>query len=499
MRRPRAPRPLGLAVLALAAVPAAWAAGPAALPGARAEARPVDPWIVMLPDGGGPPEQSCADALKEVPRAPDPAPSPARPPPPPGDTSPRPPAEPEALVEVEVGKDAPGAGSLPGATPEDLPPQPLEGPPEALARIGAVLRRASTEPVRLSFFGASHTEGDHWTGQIRRVLQARHGDRGHGFVLPAGPVKGYRATDVNLCYTGQWLGDWGGRAKGHGDGLLGPGGVSVGSEDPGQFGWVETTRTNPQGGAVSAFDVFYLSEPRGGTLLLQVDGLPPKEVPTRSDDVALSRVRLEVPDGPHRLKVSPKGDGPVRVFGISMERNGPGVIVDAIGIRGAKASSWLKWDRDMAARGLATLDPDLVVLAYGTNEAADRRYPMDLYRAELRAVLGDLRRALPDVPCILVGPSDRGVKLRRSRYAIWDRTQPVAQVQREVAPEFGCASWDWQQASGGPGSQIAWLLHDPPLAAPDLIHHTAAGYRAIADRFVAALDAVAAGTAPGSP
>ncbi len=64
----------------------------------------------------------------------------------------------------------------------------------------------------------------------------------------------------------------------------------------------------------------------------------------------------------------------------------------------------------------------------------------------------------------------------------------IAEVQREVAPEFGCVFWDWQQATGGEGSMIAWRFTQPPLAAKDLIHFSGAGYIHSAEKFIAALD-----------
>ena len=61
--------------------------------------------------------------------------------------------------------------------PEELPLQPFEGAPEDIALIGDALRDAQrNERLRLTFFGASHTGGEYWTGHIRRVLQTRYGD-----------------------------------------------------------------------------------------------------------------------------------------------------------------------------------------------------------------------------------------------------------------------------------------------------------------------------------
>ncbi len=379
---------------------------------------------------------------------------------------------------------------LPGYRFDELPDQPLEGPPEVLARIKDVFRRGEAgERIRLSFYGASHTGGEFWTGRIRRVLQGRWGDLGHGYVLPAALYRGHRATDVNLCRTDGWMSDWKGKANAWEDGLLGFAGMSVSSSNPHDFGWLETTHTNKRGRKADHFDVYLLVQPGGGTLELTVDALPPFEVTTAGDAWRLLRVRVDVTDGGHRLTLSPAGDGEVRIFGVSMEREGAGVLVDSMGIRGREARDWLEWEPTLFAQGVRSLEPDLVVLAYGTNEAADQRYTMEEYRADLGAVLTKLRTG-SDAPCILAGPSDRGWKHDGGRFAIWDRTEPVAQVQREVAAEHGCAFWDWQQAMGGPGSMIGWYHTDPKLGAGDLIHHTRAGYELIADRFIEAIDAI---------
>jgi lysophospholipase L1-like esterase len=90
-----------------------------------------------------------------------------------------------------------------------------------------------------------------------------------------------------------------------------------------------------------------------------------------------------------------------------------------------------------------------------------------------------------------VGPSDRGREESKKHFSVWERTQLVAEVQRNIAPEFGCAFWDWQQATGGVGSMIAWNHTTPRLSSPDLIHFTPQGYQVSADLFLQALDDVA--------
>ena len=391
------------------------------------------------------------------------------------------------------------AGLLPGAggMPPDL--QPLEGDLATLRALGDVLRAAEAgRPVRVTVYGASHTGGDFFTGHLRRELQRRYGDRGHGWVLPASLYQGYRGHDINLCSSAGWRSDWVGRRGGRADGLYGPGGASVASADPADFGTLETTRSNPQGRSLSKVELFTLGQPAGGGLVLTVDDTPARTVSTHADRPGLQRHVVQVPAGAHRLTVRPAGDGEVRIFGASVENEGPGVIVDAVGIRGRTARSWLDWDEALWQPGLAALAPDMVVLAYGTNEAADRDYAMDAYREDLREVLRRMRAVLPDAPCVLVGPSDRGVSVQKHKtYKVWGRTALVAGVQRAVAPEFGCAFWDWQQAQGGPGAMVSWRAADPPLAGWDLIHFSQAGYTRSAELFLEAWLEAAALTGGG--
>jgi lysophospholipase L1-like esterase len=176
----------------------------------------------------------------------------------------------------------------------------------------------------------------------------------------------------------------------------------------------------------------------------------------------------------------------VVLYGVSVERDGPGVIVDALGVPGSMARSWLERNPVLNQEGLRRLDPDLLVLAYGTNEANDTSYALETYQQDLDLVLREMRYALPDTPCLLVGPSDRVETSRRPGLA--DRTQAVAEIQRRTAPVHSCVFWDWQQATGGPGSQAAWRAHDPPLVASDLLHYTPEGYQASAELLLLALD-----------
>jgi lysophospholipase L1-like esterase len=235
--------------------------------------------------------------------------------------------------------------------------------------------------------------------------------------------------------------------------------------------------------------LYLLGAPAGGGLAVQLDDVQVRNISTQRPEPSLVEVSLSFPEGSHRLTVRPIGDGEVRLFGVSLEREGQGVIVDSIGIRGRQARSWLAWDEAHLLAGLGRLQSDVVVLAYGTNEAADEGQSMAQVEADLELVIARVKRGLPEAACIVVGPTDRGVVVQAGkRYQVWGRTALVAEAQRKVALRNGCVFWDWQAVMGGPGGMLDWFAAAPPLGAPDLIHLSQAGYQRSADLFLSALD-----------
>ena len=470
-------------------------------------AEPAWVQVYHLPATAGPPAEECSTKAKvRAPRSKaedESAPSTAT------SASTETPAPPVPTVNLDTDKKAvnpeivgPDRTRLQLDGPYDVsavPLEPLRGKDADIDRVRDVFMRAAAHhgATRVSFWGASHVAGEFWTGTVRRLLQDRFGDAGHGFVMPGPPWVGYRASDTNLCAGGTWLSDFVERKDGRDDGRYGPAGLDV-SPTIDAFGWVQTAKSNPQGRSVSRFEVAFLREPGAGTLSLTVDDASPVIVPA-AGDTGPGMAVLETTDGPHRLRVSAEGN--VRLYGVWMERDTSGVIVDAMGVTGRTASSWQKWDPTLMAPFLDRKRPDLVVLAYGTNEANDRKLTPESYTASLRTSLSRMRALMPDAACVLVGPSDRGKRVKGSVYAIWPATEWVARVQREVGPEFGCATWDLQTAMGGPGSMLRWYFGaEPRLAAGDLIHLSGEGYKEVGARFVAALlgdaEPTRAGTGP---
>jgi lysophospholipase L1-like esterase len=347
----------------------------------------------------------------------------------------------------------------------------------AMEPLHKALRRADAGvgQARLLVYGASHVASDTFTGRLRQLLQDRFGDSGHGFVLPAKPWRSYRHSDVNIDGTLTWWGDWVSKTGERGDGYYGLAGVSIASSSPDDYASLQTTEDNGHGRKVSRFDIYYLEQPGGGSLDVRIDGRLVRRVSTAGLLPTAGYATFDVSDGAHQLELFPVGDGEVRLFGVAMDRAAPGVILDAVGVNGHRAQYWLQWNAALQVEHIRRRSPDLIVLAYGTNESGDDDDPIDDYTVRLREVVGRARQAAPEAACLLIGPSDRPVREGR-KFLPRPRTAQLIDAQKRVSAEYGCAFFDVVEFMGGPMSMVDWVAHDPPYASQDHVHFTSRGY-----------------------
>jgi lysophospholipase L1-like esterase len=351
---------------------------------------------------------------------------------------------------------------------------PLHDPSgRALRTFHSALRRAALGEgqARVVVYGASHVAGDFATGTLRRMLQTEFGDAGHGFVLPAQPWPHYRHHDVEVdSNTRQW------------EALR----VRVGSTDPSFYGLAGVSMTTSSSRAygrvdtgsttASRFELWYWRQPEGGTIEVRLDDQVVRRIRTRADEPGPDYALFTAPDARHTFEVRARGDGPITIFGVAIEREVPGVVLDTLGINGARAANQLLWNEDLWRDQLRRRAPDLVALAYGTNESGDDDQPIERYEADLRQVVARIRAAVPQASCLLVGPSDRPMPNPDGTFAERPRTAMVVDVQRRVAADAGCAFFDLVSFGGGPMHMVQWAALDPAWAQRDHVHFTARGY-----------------------
>lgn len=379
---------------------------------------------------------------------------------------------------------------LPAIRAEEPPVELLDPDGRSLDHFFSALAKTQDKEqgaiTRIAHFGDSIVVSDYVSGTLRRKLQETFGDAGHGYMLIANAWPAYFHNDVFRFATKGFAVSRivGPTTK---DGLYGLGGVSfrAGSGVIAQFG---TAKKGDFGTAASRFVVSYLARPHGGSFQLWVDGEIHREIDTQSETTEVRRAEIRVVDGAHQFEMRMRR-GQTRSFGAVLEREGPGVVLDALGVQGARIRFLDKQDDSHFAAELKWRTPDLVIYQFGANESGDGyAYPMDEYLRTMKLVIEQQKAALPQASCLIIGAMDRA-RRRDGVTSSMKIIQLIIEQQQEAAKQLGCAYFDTYRAMGGWGSMPAWVRRG--LGQADMTHPTGVGairignwiYRALMKRY----------------
>jgi lysophospholipase L1-like esterase len=187
-----------------------------------------------------------------------------------------------------------------------------------------------------------------------------------------------------------------------------------------------------------------------------------------------------------------------------------GVVVSNLGVVGTELKHFARTDDQAVAEELKAYKPDLIVLAFGTNDGFVGHFDAAGYEARLRQQIARLKRLSGGVPILVLGAPDaetrigalahnddpsetadpyaplpEGPRPYSSAFRTADWFSPpalahVRRIQRRVAAETGVAFWDWGARMGGPGAADRWASATPQLTRADHVHTTTAGGAVVA-------------------
>ncbi|NJO91503.1 MAG: hypothetical protein HC831_22985, partial [Chloroflexia bacterium] len=95
------------------------------------------------------------------------------------------------------------------------------------------------------------------------------------------------------------------------------------------------------------------------------------------------------------LKLSKKNfeEKEFQLYGISLENEDPGIIYHSIGVNGASLPSFLRCN--LFENHLKALNPDLVILSLGTNDAYTTKFKPEFYKANYEKMISKIREVSP--------------------------------------------------------------------------------------------------------
>jgi lysophospholipase L1-like esterase len=352
---------------------------------------------------------------------------------------------------------------------------------EALAKTA---RGDAGAITRIGHYGDSSIATDLITSTVRDNLQARFGDAGHGFVLAA---KGYIPYKHRGVLQSSNPDSWETREvvrRQDRAGRYGYGGVQSRALR-GAWARIGTAKRGDIGRRASRFDIYYEEQPRGGKFSVRLDDEKREVVSTKADAHGDAVYTIEAPDGPHVIELRYSRGGPVDFYGVVIERDGPGVVYDSLGLVGARANRLLNFDAAHIKSQLERRGVNLIVLGFGGNEASDDRTEDHFYEDYVE-VLERMRQGREDLGCLVFSPLDQAHR-ERGRIRTLPTIPPIIEAQRRAAFESGCAFYDTWQAMGGEDAMRHWYEARPRLAMGDFRHATPAGYEIIGNMFYKAI------------
>ncbi|MFW2342564.1 GDSL-type esterase/lipase family protein [Brevundimonas sp.] len=341
--------------------------------------------------------------------------------------------------------------------------------------------------IHILQIGDSHTAGDQISGQVRSRLQARFGRGGRG-ILPAGlPYVGYAPRQLSVATTGaRYL-----------PAPLIAGGTRVSMGLAGGQGRLETgahlSLTLDPGVPLTAIGVCGQAGPDRGTLQIVPDIGLPQAIDFRRETAGPLCAAADLSSGDVGLTLVAV-DAPVVLDDVRLWGEG-GLSLSNLGVVGSTLMDLEGRDAATVEAQLRSDPPDLILLAYGTNEGFDDDLDPAAYEQVLRGRITWLRRVAPDATLMILGAPD-GLRRRQptpgpERWSQscgserdWQTPRALAlvrDVQRRVSEDLGVAFWDWYGRMGGACSADRLAGGTEPLMRGDRVHFTAVGAEWIGD------------------
>ena len=272
---------------------------------------------------------------------------------------------------------------------------------ETLRPFFAKLAHAGTRQVHILQIGDSHTAGDAITGAWRDILQQRYGSGGRGVLAPGRPYDGYITHGVTVTMSPGWriASDFGSN-------------WSMPSPPLGLSAFTLTSTTDGASMSLVAdpnelfdrFSVCALMRPGGGRLTLHAgDQTVSFDLGSPTERPECRTMRLARPTANADVSIS---NGPVTLTSWATFREGRGVVLSNLGVVGSQLLHWARTDDAVLTEELANYRPDLIVLAFGTNEGFAPRVSDFEYEVTLRTQIGRIRRLAGNVPILLLGAPD---------------------------------------------------------------------------------------------
>jgi lysophospholipase L1-like esterase len=368
--------------------------------------------------------------------------------------------------------------------------------------------RSFKSPPGLSILqiGDSHTAADYFTGEVRRILQARYGDGGPGYLVVGTPHPGIRHAVIKSSLSAGWT--YSTLQKSSAGAHFSVSGFNATASAARETVSLSTESATPY----DFIEIETWSGPGRGAIEVALDKVACIQEQLGSDSDARIILRI-VPSECRRrqfkeLTITTTENGAVTLDGIGLFEKASGLTYSNVGFPGATIDIINKFDPEILTDELKRRAPQIVVLAFGTNEGFKDDIDLDEYRAQFVKAIHRIRTALPNVRLVMILPPDAArltshcaadaakapcesnlkqplAEDTAKEICIWRRPPQldrIRDIERAIAQQEQITYWDWSKLMPADCGAHIWST-ERHFMTRDHVHFTQDGYRFSAGEF----------------
>lgn len=329
-------------------------------------------------------------------------------------------------------------------------------------------RTTGGEKVQVVHIGDSHILGNLVTREVRERLQREFGDAGRGFIFPYKLAQSNGPKDYLVETNCRWNGSNCQRDL-SAETSYGLSGFKVETNNiNGEMTFRMRDTATSEMELFTKVTVFHRKNALEFEILVR-DEISNQDAQLFIEDDYAHSYYFDRPVGQVTITAKKTSDKQrtLTIDGISLENELSGVLYHSIGVNGGKFMDFVR-AKNFAIQ-VADLEPDLIILSFGTNEGQGR-INVAYQQEAMKALTDKLLERCPTAVIMLTTPADSYLHGRGFNPYIND----ISAVIRDFARENGFALWDLYNFSGGENSAISWKSNR--LMSSDSVHYSKAGY-----------------------
>lgn len=329
------------------------------------------------------------------------------------------------------------------------------------------LKGNSSGVINILHIGDSHIQADYLTKTTRTLLQQEFGNAGLGLSFPGRIARTNESSLIYSSSTGQWAGS---RLTLSQNMLpIGIGGISIKTELAGNSIKIKSLGKDY---SFNRITLFFQKDFNSYNILVKDSTGIPLAVAGSFTEESPNVSKLILPYAINQVQLETNQSLPTQkqfiLFGVSLENSNPGIRYHIIGVNGAKYRHFIS-AKELLNQTPA-LNPDLIIISLGTNEAVDHPNIDPRISSQLNTLTSELKRLNPNAIILLTTTPDFYKKRTRRNPGI----QAIKNKTIEFANNNNMPYWNLHEVAGGNHAADLWKKQE--LLQTDGIHFTKKGY-----------------------